>query len=60
MTPEEQARANIDEMLTSAGWEILDAEALNLYAGRGIAVRGFPLKSGYGYADYLLYLNQRA
>ena len=60
MTPEEQARARIDEMLKSAGWEVQDADALNLYAGRGIAVREFPLKSGHGHADYLLYIDGKA
>ncbi len=47
-------------MLTGAGWEIQDADALNLYAGRGIAVREVPLKSGHGYADYLLYVDRTA
>ena len=60
MTPEEQARTNIDEMLTRAGWAVQDADALNLYAGKGVAVREFPLKSGHGHADYLLYVDQRA
>ena len=60
MTPEQQARANIDKMLTRAGWAVQDADALNVYASKGVAVREFPLKSGHGHADYLLYVNQRA
>ena len=60
MTPEQKARANIDEMLTRAGWVVQDADALNLYAGQGVAVREFPLKSGHGHADYMLYVNERA
>jgi len=60
MTPEQQARANIDEMLTTAGWAVQDADATNLYAGQGVAVREFPLKSGHGHADYLLYVDRRA
>ena len=60
MTPEQQARANIDKMLTRAGWAVQDADSLNLYANKGVAVREFPLKSGHGHADYLLYVNQRA
>ena len=60
MTPEQQARANIDEMLTKAGWAVQDADVLNLYAGQGVAVREFPLKSGHGHADYLLYVDRRA
>ena len=60
MTPEQQARANIDKMLTRAGWAVQDADSLNVYASKGVAVREFPLKSGHGHADYLLYVNQRA
>lgn len=32
----------------------------NLSAGRGIAVQEFPLKSGHGFAYYLLYVDQHA
>ena len=60
MTPEEQARINIDGLLEQAGWVIQNADSLNLYAGSGVAVREFPLKSGHGTADYLLYVNQKA
>ena len=60
MTPEQQARANIDEMLARAGWAVQDADALNLYADQGVAVREFPLKTGHGHADYLLYVDRRA
>ncbi|HEY0970899.1 MAG TPA: type I restriction-modification enzyme R subunit C-terminal domain-containing protein [Gemmatimonadales bacterium] len=30
---------------------------LNLHAGRGVAVREFPLAAGHGFADYLLYVD---
>ncbi len=60
MTPEQQARTNIDSLLKQAGWSVQDADSINLYAGRGVAVREFPLKSGHGTADYLLYVNQKA
>ncbi len=60
MTPEQQARARIDRMLTGAGWAVQDFGALNPYACRGIAVREFPLKSGHGHADYLLYVDGKA
>lgn len=33
---------------------------MNLSAARGVAVREFPLGSGYGYADYLLYVDGEA
>jgi type I restriction enzyme, R subunit len=58
--PEQKARKAIDEMLQQAGWLIQDVARTNLDAGRGIAIREFPLKSGYGFADYLLYVDQKA
>jgi type I restriction enzyme M protein len=30
---------------------------MNLYAGRGVAVREFPLAKGYGFTDYLLFVD---
>src|SRR5712692_9455025 len=58
--PERQARTAIDEMLEQAGWLVQEVARTNLDAGRGIAIREFPLKSGYGFADYLLYVDQQA
>ena len=60
MTPEQEARINIDRLLEQAGWSVQDADSINLYASSGVAVREFPLKSGHGTADYLLYVNQKA
>ena len=60
MTPEEQARVNIDRLLEQAGWSLQDADSLNLYAAGGVAVREFTLKPGHGRADYLLYVNKKA
>ena len=39
MTPEQQVRANIVEMLTRADWAGQDPDALNLNAIQGVAVR---------------------
>jgi type I site-specific restriction endonuclease len=58
--PEQKARREIDANLTAAGWRVQDRKDLDLTAGRGIAVREFPMKSGFGFADYLLYLDRRA
>jgi type I restriction enzyme R subunit len=58
--PEDAARKTIDAALTAAGWVVQDHGALNLQAARGIAVREFPLKRGYGFADYLLYVDGEA
>ena len=60
MIPEQEARVNIDRLLEQAGWSVQNADSINLYASSGVAVREFPLKSGHGTADYLLYVNQKA
>ena len=60
MTPEQQARLNIDRLLEQAGWTIQDTGSVNLYAARGVAVREFRLKPGHGRADYLLYVDRQA
>ncbi|PYJ87853.1 MAG: hypothetical protein DME22_00185 [Verrucomicrobia bacterium] len=57
MTPEETARQRIDAMLTASGWIIQNYKALNLSAGRGIAVREVPLKTGP--CDYLLLVDRK-
>src|ERR1700682_6302847 len=59
-TPEQKARREIDADLTAAGWLVQGRDDLDLTAGRGIAVREFPMKSGFGFADYLLYLDRKA
>ncbi len=59
-TPEQRARANIDRLLEQAGWAVQDLAALNVHATRGVAAREFPLRSGHGTADYLLYVDGRA
>jgi type I restriction enzyme, R subunit len=59
-SPEKRARQNIDAALITAGWVIQDARAANIHAGRGVAVREFPLERGHGYADYVLYVDGKA
>jgi type I restriction enzyme, R subunit len=59
-TPEQRARREIDAELTAAGWTVQSRDELDLTAGRGIAVREFPMKSEFGEADYLLYLDRKA
>src|SRR5947207_2440436 len=58
-TPEQKARREIDADLNAAGWLIQDSRDIDLTASRGIAVREFKLKSGFGFADYLLYVDRR-
>ena len=55
--PEATARKTIDELLRAAGWIVQSRDEANIAAGRGVAIREFPLKSGYGFADYLLYVD---
>ena len=57
ITPEQQARQQIDAMLVAAGWVIQDYKAADFSAGRGIALREVPLKSGP--CDYLLLVDRR-
>jgi type I restriction enzyme R subunit len=57
-TPEARARQNIDAQLTACGWVVQDRAGMNLYAGQGVAVREFPLETGY--ADYLLFVDRKA
>ncbi|MCB9766522.1 MAG: DEAD/DEAH box helicase family protein, partial [Alphaproteobacteria bacterium] len=58
MTPEQQARQDIDAQLLQAGWVVQDLTAMNPTAGLGVAVREFPTKVGK--ADYLLLINRQA
>jgi type I restriction enzyme R subunit len=58
MGPEEKARKKIDKLLEAAGWKVQDMNQLNLGASLGVAVREFPLKTGY--ADYLLFVDRKA
>ncbi|MDW7710494.1 MAG: type I restriction endonuclease [Deferrisomatales bacterium] len=58
--PEPRARETIDALLARAGWQVFDAKAANIHAGRGVALREFPLAPGHGTADYLLYVDGKA
>ncbi len=60
ITPEQKARVEIDADLAAAGWLVQSREDLDLRAGRGIAVREFVMKPGFGFADYLLYVDRKA
>ena len=59
-TPEQDARKVIDRMLAQAGWLVQDVRDANIHASRGVAIREFPLKSGHGEDDYLLYVDGQA
>jgi type I restriction enzyme R subunit len=54
----ETRRELIDPRLQAAGWIVQDRSQMNLFAGRGVAVREFPLQNGY--ADYMLFVDRKA
>jgi hypothetical protein len=58
MTPEQKSRQQIDRQLEQAGWVVQDYRQMNISAGRGVAVREFPLTTGQ--ADDMLYVDARA
>lgn len=51
MTPEQEARADIDRLLTAAGWHVCDYKATDIHAARGVAIREFELVAGHGTAQ---------
>ena len=57
MKPEDKARQRIDRQFAQAGWLVQDYGAHNIAAGPGVAVREFPLTTGF--ADYLLYADAK-
>jgi type I restriction enzyme R subunit len=58
LNPEQQARQQIDAQLAACGWVVQDYKQFNPGAGRGIALREVPLKSGT--CDYLLLVDRKA
>ena len=58
MAPEEKAREEIDQLLKEAGWAVQDYDQFSLGASLGVALREFPLISGF--ADYLLFIEGEA
>ena len=58
MTPEQKARQQIDRQLEQAGWIVQDYAQMHITAGLGVAVREFPLTTGF--ADYMLYAHAKA
>ena len=58
MPLESDARVKIDEKLVQAGWIVQDRDKINTSAGRGVAIREFPLNTGE--ADYLLVVDGEA
>lgn len=59
-TPRTKSRREIDAALTEAGWLVQSRDELQLTAARGIAACEFLMRPGFGFADYLLYVDRRA
>ncbi|MBL8540958.1 MAG: DEAD/DEAH box helicase family protein, partial [Betaproteobacteria bacterium] len=60
MVSEQEARVEIDALLTAAGWAVQDYKRSDIHAARGVALREFQLNPGFGEADYLLYVDGKA
>jgi len=58
--PERRARQRIDASLTASGWTVQSRDEINLSAARGVAIREFKMEPGFGYADYLLFVDGRS
>src|SRR5690606_15287438 len=56
--PEQQARQRIDQLLLDAGWLLQNRDAFDRTAALGVAVREFPVDSGF--CDYLLFVDGKA
>ena len=57
LTPEQQARENIDKQLLQSGWLVQDFKELNPSASLGVAVGEYPTESGS--ADYILFVDRK-
>jgi type I restriction enzyme R subunit len=53
LTPEQEARERIDEMLDASGWQVQTRQQMNRTAALGVAVCEFPLTTGE--VDYMLF-----
>lgn len=60
MTPEHKARASIDALLVAAGRHTCSVSEANIHASTSVATRKFSLNTGFGFTDYLLYVNGQA
>ena len=45
MTPEQQARGEIDSQLNACGLVVQDVQHANIHAARGVPIKEFPLQS---------------
>ena len=48
LTPEQRVGKRVDGQRDACGWKIHDFASVEIYAGRGVEVREYPLKCGVG------------
>ena len=58
LTPEQEAREKIDQMLEAAGWVVQNYANFDFSAGLGVAIREFQTTAGP--ADYVLFVDRKA
>ena len=47
MTPEQKTRVSIDALVIAAGWHVCNVADANIHASTGVAIREFPLSTGF-------------
>ena len=60
MTPEQQARKVLEELLAKAGWHNYENKTANILAVRGDSIRESLINPRHGESDYLLFLRRYA
>ena len=55
--PEQIVRDHIDTMLSAAGWLVQAKNKIDIYAGKGVAIREY--QTDVGPADYVLFVDQK-
>lgn len=59
--PEAKTRHEIiNPMLKASGWTVQHFKVANVYGSKGVAVEYFPMGTGVGEADYVLFVNGEA
>ena len=57
LTPEQQAREQIDRMIEAAGWQVQSRDQMNRTTAPSVVVCEFPLTTGA--VDYMLFAQGR-
>ena len=60
MTPERKASVEIDALLAAAGTHVCDMAQASIHPATALDIRELPLARGFGFVDYLLYVDGKA